>query len=340
MPVFDQPSDATMAAAPARGVDPGVFVLPADKEPLVIDAAAEPDLQATLAPVTALPLLPATPLHPAQRAMVEAQVRARAQGCYLGDHTALCRVMGRYKVYVDTRDIGLASHLLLDGYWEMWVTEALSGLVRPGMVVADIGANVGYFSLLMGDWTGPHGQVLAFEPNPRLHTLLTRTLAVNGMRHARAHGIALADRAGEALLIVPDGEPKNGHLAPAPAPAPTTATATATATHDAHAVRVATHRLDQEQAWADIELAKIDVEGAEERIWAGMAGLLARRTLRTVVLEFTPARYRDPAAFLRALIAPGFDLARIDVFDGIVDCSPDQVLAGPAHEDVMLVLRR
>jgi hypothetical protein len=43
-------------------------------------------------------------------------------------------------MYVDSQDFGLSPHLMLDGYWEMWVTEALVSLVRPGMVVADIGA--------------------------------------------------------------------------------------------------------------------------------------------------------------------------------------------------------
>ena len=236
--------------------------------------------------------------------------------------------MGRYKCYVDTRDIGLASHLMLDGYWEMWVTEALSALVTPGMTVADIGANLGYFSVLLADWVGPHGRMFAFEPNPRMHDLLTRTLAVNGMHHASPHRVALGDRAGEAMLMIPQGEPKNAYIAPLSDPLPD------------RAVRVSTRRLDQNPDWADIELAKIDVEGAEELIWAGMAGLLDRHTLKTVVLEFTPVRYRDPMRFLRALIAPGFSLARIDIHDGIVECNPEHVLAGAAHDDVMLVLRR
>src|SRR5262249_52908281 len=44
---------------------------------------------------------------------LEAFCRARAQGAYLGDHIALCRVLGRYKMYVDTRDTGFGSNLLL-----------------------------------------------------------------------------------------------------------------------------------------------------------------------------------------------------------------------------------
>ena len=316
--------EAAISEVPAAQAATGIFNFEAGTPP---NRLQSPRYMADPHAIT-LPLLPAGAMQPSERDHNEAAVRARACSAYLGDHTALCRIMGRYKCYVDTRDIGLASHLMLDGYWEMWVTEALSALVTPGMTVADIGANLGYFSVLLADWVGPHGRMFAFEPNPRMHDLLTRTLAVNGMHHASPHRVALGDRAGEAMLMIPQGEPKNAYIAPLSDPLPD------------RAVRVSTRRLDQNPDWADIELAKIDVEGAEELIWAGMAGLLDRHTLKTVVLEFTPVRYRDPMRFLRALIAPGFSLARIDIHDGIVECNPEHVLAGAAHDDVMLVLRR
>ena len=49
---------------------------------------------------------------------LEALCRARTQPAYLGENEALCRILGRYKLYVDTRDSGLGAHLLLDGFWE------------------------------------------------------------------------------------------------------------------------------------------------------------------------------------------------------------------------------
>ncbi|WP_353227690.1 FkbM family methyltransferase [Novosphingobium sp.] len=297
-------------------------------EPGESDPPPLPTPGAAALPPVSLPLLRAEPLLPAERALNEAQYRARTGCVYLGDHTVLCRVLGRYKVFVDTRDIGLASHLMLDGYWEMWVTEVLSALVKPGMVVADIGANVGYYALLMAELVGPAGRVFAFEPNPRLHGLMTNSLAVNGMGHAVIHRIALSDCAGEVMLVVPPGEPKNGFIAPVADPVP------------ANAAVVGSVRLDANPDWAGIELAKIDVEGSEEKIWAGMAGLLATKTLKTVVLEFTPERYRDPRAFLQALTAPGFSLARIDVDRGTVACDADAVLSGHPQDDVMLVLQR
>ncbi|WP_204307571.1 hypothetical protein, partial [Enterobacter hormaechei] len=64
----------------------------------------------------------------------EAAIRSLCTNAYLGDGRALVRVLGRYKMFVDTRDVDIGAHLLLDGFWEMWVTELLPQLIRPGAV--------------------------------------------------------------------------------------------------------------------------------------------------------------------------------------------------------------
>lgn len=259
----------------------------------------------------------------------EAAIRHVCHAVYLGDHTAVCRILGRYKIFVDTRDVGLATHLMLEGYWEMWVTEAIVSLMHEGMVAADIGANVGYYTLLMADLSGPSGKVHAFEPNPRLAKLLSRSADVNGFAsRVDVHCLALGDTDGVRTLIVPEGEPKNGHLIDLADDLPE------------NGQQVPVSRLDGAVEWADIEFAKVDVEGAEELVWAGMQGMLDNGRLKTVVLEFTPGRYKDPANFLRALLAPGFSLSRIDYVRGIVEASTADVLNGAPDEDIMLVLQR
>lgn len=269
-------------------------------------------------------------LKPSSRYRNEAAIRHACHTAYLGDHTVLCRILSRYKMFVDTRDLGLATHLMLEGYWEMWVTEAIISLMREGMVAADIGANLGYFTLLMADLVGAGGRVHAFEPNPRLAELLTKSVSLNGFAsRVDVHQLALSARSeGTTTLIVPPGEPKNGYLADLGDNLP----------ENGHHVPVA--RLDGRTEWADIEFAKVDVEGAEELVWAGMQGLLDNGRLKTAVLEFTPGRYENPGKFLQTLLAPGFSLARIDYTRGIVDVGTQDVLAGDPYEDVMLVLRR
>lgn len=260
----------------------------------------------------------------------ETAIRKLCHSAYMGDHTALCRVLGRYKMYVDTRDIGIAPHLMLDGYWEMWVTEALVSLARKGMVVADIGANLGYFSLILADIVGPDGKVHAFEPNPRMTGLLHRSLSINGFsQRVDVHQLALGTECeGEVALIVPPEDPKNAYIVPMVEDLPE------------NGVAVPLARLDGRLDWSTIELIKVDVEGAEQLVWAGAQGLLDSGALKVVVLEFAAARYHDPEGFLRTLMAPGFSLAYIHVKRGIVDITPAKLLEHDPHVDIMLVLRR
>lgn len=259
----------------------------------------------------------------------EAAVRSLCQNACLGDHTALCRVLGRYKMFVDTADTGLSSHLLLDGFWEMWVTEAMLGFVRQGMVVVDIGANLGYFTLLLADLCGTSGQVHAFEPNPALLGRLRRTLAVNGFGpRTHVHGVPLSEQDGlEVQLVVPDGEPKNGHIVAAGPAMAGTAT-------------MRTRRLDSIEGLDRVDFIKIDAEGAEEGIWRGMRGILDRKQPLSIFLEYTKNRYSDPEGFLNEILSGGFNLAAIDPVRGVGPVSVEQVLAGPGNEDWMLALSR
>lgn len=264
------------------------------------------------------------------RSANEAAIRGSCANAYLGGGTALARVLGRYKMLVDTDDFGLSSHLLLDGYWEMWVTEAICAKITKGMVVADIGANLGYFSLLMADLVGPDGFVHAFEPNPTMAWRLRKSMEINGFcDRSSINEVALSESEEDVVqLVIPAGEPKNAHLSA------TADVGTATA------VSVATRRLDGTPDWSGIEFAKIDVEGAEELVWAGAKGLLDDGKLRSVVLEFAADRYADPGAFIDALTAPGFALQWIDPHSGVRPLSRDDLLARNGSEDVMLVLER
>ena len=62
----------------------------------------------------------------------------------------------------------------------MWLTEALSAVLTKGAVAVDIGANLGYFTLLMAELVGPAGAVHAFEPNPAIADRLARSCDIDG----------------------------------------------------------------------------------------------------------------------------------------------------------------
>jgi FkbM family methyltransferase len=268
-----------------------------------------------------LRMLRATP-----REAREAAVRRLCATAAMGDGATLCRVLGRYKMFVDDQDFGLAPNLMLDGYWESWMTEAVLTRAADGMIAVDVGANVGYFTLLLADCVGAAGHVHAFEPNGRIRDLAARSLALNGLAaRVTLHARPLGARSGDAVrLVVPANQPMNGHLAPADGAAPPLRTIT----------------LDDALGGGRVDIVKIDAEGAEYDIWRGMRTIVARGEPMTILLEFTPSRYADPAGFLAELEGAGFALSRIDPRRGVARVSAQAVLRAPATLDQMLALVR
>jgi FkbM family methyltransferase len=262
------------------------------------------------------------------RAANEVAIRNMCTSAYLGDGRALVRVLGRYKMFVDTRDIDVCAHLLLDGFWEMWVTELLARLVRPGMVCVDVGAHVGYFTMLMADLAGPTGVVHAFEPNPRLRRMLDDSARVNGFAaRVRSHAEPLFDTAGLAAeLIVPEAQPSAGHLRILAEGDP--------------AALLRTTRLDAVAGLERCDCIKIDAEASEEAIWRGMRGLFDQARPMTILLEFCAVRYRDPGHFLASIAAEGFALHRADPAEGLRPVRVAEILGEPPATDQILVLIR
>jgi FkbM family methyltransferase len=261
-----------------------------------------------------------------RRAENQATIRSLCRSVYLGDDMALSFVLGRYKMYVDSTDVGLSGHLLLDGYWEMWVTEAMARLIKPGMVVADIGANPGYYTVLMGELVGSTGWVHAFEPNPPIVERLRRNVSINGgYRRTTIHQIALGERNGEAEMFVPVSEPKNARIVTGPRDG---------------SIAVPICRLDSLEGLDRLDVIKVDVEGAEEGLWRGMDGILNANRSLTIFLEFTADRYADAGRFVDDILARNFSLSLIGHDGRIVALDKTRLLALPRNQDQMLLLER
>lgn len=226
------------------------------------------------------------------RETLESAIRRRVQTAYLGDGLVLARILGRHKVFLKSSDRGFACHLMLDGFWEVWLTQFLARQVKPGMHVIDVGANFGYYTLLLGDAVGSTGRVIAIEPNPETASLLYQTILLNGFL-ARTQIIdkALSDANGTAWLYSPSGEPKNARLVDRPELAGGKTFEISTVTLDELAL-----------GWPRVDLVKIDAEGAEVAIVKGMRRLIERDKPR-IVLEFNAARYEQPSDFLEELLA-------------------------------------
>ena len=288
-----------------------------------------------------LPLLPLRALRLEERDRTQALIRRLCHTVQLAvpqaEDVTLARVLGRYKLLLDNRDLGLSPHLMLDGFWEMWVTEALRGIVRHGMVAVDIGANVGYHTVLLADLVGQGGQVHAFEPNPRMAGLLRHSMELNGFAgRVAVHAAPVASSSGRMVrLVVPQGQPMNAHLASEEWASDERAADTGAAVHELQTVS-----LDDILAGQAVDVIKIDAEGAELDIWRGMQAILARARHLSIVLEFAADRYPDPGGFLREAAGLGFSLSCIDHMRGVQAATVESLLDAPPRQDQMLLLAR
>lgn len=260
-----------------------------------------------------------------QREDAEIEIRNRVQVVPVSHGLNLVRVLGHFKMLLSQADRGFACHVMLDGYWEIWLTKFLAARTRSGMRAVDIGANFGYYTLLMGAAVGAAGEVLAVEPNPATAEVLRQNVLLNGLNgHVEVHETALGARDGETVtLFTPSGEPKNSLIVNA-------------VPHGGSVDEVRSTTLGTILGQRSIDLVKIDAEGAEADILIGMMDIL-RRDRPLMVLEFNAARYPHPRAVLAGVLdiygkmgALGFDavVRRVDV---------ETVLTTKVGEDWMLV---
>ncbi len=101
------------------------------------------------------------------------------------------------KFYVNPMDVGIVPHLLADGVYEPRTTEVFKCLLKPGMVVVDIGANFGYYALIAAQFVGSTGKIYACEPEPNNFRLLLNNIKINGFSNVAPLQIALSNRKGQ-----------------------------------------------------------------------------------------------------------------------------------------------
>ena len=236
------------------------------------------------------------------RNKIEAEIAATTKYWYLGDNTAMCQILGGKPIFVSTADRHLAPHLIREGFWEIWITQAMARCLKPGMTAVDIGANVGYYTLLMADAVGQDGAVIALEPNPQIASLLRASISVNGYssRVAVHQSAAFSASGGTIDFFLPDHSPMNATIMSDPG---------------AERLSVPTVRLDDVLP-PKVDFIKMDVEGAEWEAWRGLQETIARNPDIRIFMEFNDARYDGKGdKFLGEVVASGISLGYVD-FDG------------------------
>jgi FkbM family methyltransferase len=166
---------------------------------------------------------------------------------------------------LDGRDF-VTQTLLMTEMWEPEVTQWVTSSLKPGDVFVDVGAHVGYYTLLAGKLVGESGKVVAVEPNPATFARLERDIALNQFKNIVAQKVACTDQ--ETTL----------KFFQAPIDNTGTSSINKTNAHEGNEISVPGVPLDkiiQDLGIKRVDLVKIDVEGAEMMVLGGMTNIIA-----------------------------------------------------------------
>ncbi len=191
------------------------------------------------------------------------------------------------------RDL-IQSRIFYSGVWEPSLTAYIQSRLRPGDIFVDVGANIGYFTVLGARLVGPAGRVIAIEASPSIYQKLNRSLALNGATNVDALNVAVAPTRGKVDIF----------LGPA-----WNLGATSLRGEDGGRSEATIEAAPLSEILAHVDLSrvrlfKIDVEGSEASLLRDLLGLLPRLNPNVeIIVEIAPSRVAEGDTVVRNLFA-------------------------------------
>jgi FkbM family methyltransferase len=204
------------------------------------------------------------------------------------------------KVKGDAREI-IEQYIYYFGVWEPHITAWISRRLAPGDTFVDVGANIGYYSLLASRLVGASGTVVAIEPSPRTFSKLNANMTLNGLSNVRT--VNLAASACDGIVQIFRGDEHSSGL--------TTIIERKGFELECEVSAAPLSSILRPEEMRNTRLVKIDVEGAEWSVVAGMASLInkGRRDLE-IIIEVDTDRLahqgKTPDDLLRPFLTTGF----------------------------------
>jgi FkbM family methyltransferase len=204
-------------------------------------------------------------------------------------------------MYLDQDD---SMGLSLGGVYEPVETKLVRELVRPGSVVLDVGANIGYFTLLFARLVGSSGHVIAFEPDPYSFDLLARNIRANEYGNVTALQLAASNQESR-LRLYRDrfGNLDHGLME---------------SSSDVEGITIRSVRLDDFLPTVTdraIDFVKMDIQGSEGWALEGMERRLREMNTSLLLTEFWPTGLDrigyGALNFLRLLQRLGFEMVDV-----------------------------
>lgn len=191
------------------------------------------------------------------------------------------------------------------GMYEPFETQLFRDTVKKGMVVVDIGANIGFFTVIAAQRVGASGSVFVFEPEPANFGFLKKTCELNRFTHVTLDQRAVSDTRGKSALYI---TPEN-----------TGAYSLVDNRKTGSSIPIETETLDTiltSHNISSVDIIKMDIEGAELNALQGMETIIKASPNVIMFTEFFPQAIRrfgkDPLNFLMLLKKFGFSLSHID----------------------------
>jgi FkbM family methyltransferase len=246
-----------------------------------------------------------------------------------------------FKIFVRRNDFYIGAPIARDRMYESHISDQLRTLLKPGDVFVDIGANIGYFTMMGASVVGPHGHIFAFEPLSDNYDLMMQSVTANSFDNVDIYPFAIAESKQTFQLDV-SGFGSNARVIDfSPQAVPGAGPDNL----------VEAFTLDEILAETDrIDVIKLDIEGAEPRAWQGMEQIITQHR-PTIVFEFSPnlikvTSHVEPTDFLEQVMQRGYDLFIIKNEGRLTHSaqSPEQIIqwhkqTGLAHIDILALPR-
>lgn len=153
-------------------------------------------------------------------------------------------------------DNGVELALYLHGTYEEGTVSEIQKRLQPGQTFLDIGANIGWISLIASKQVGLNGKVIAVEANPKTLPILQHNLALNQVENCSILGLALSDEVGETKIYENWNVNRGG--------------ASLLQQDDTEGIPIQMERLDNlYDPETPLHMVKIDVEGFEGKVIKG-----------------------------------------------------------------------
>jgi len=210
---------------------------------------------------------------------------------------------GEEIIYVNSLDRLVAAtlwkHSLLSGF----ESEIYKSTVKNGMTVLEIGANIGFFTMLFAKLAGENGKVFAFEPDPDNFRLLEKNIKANNYKNAECVRKAVSKRTGTARLFISEEHHGDHRIFDS--------------FDGRRSVEIETVAIDDFMPQgASVDFIKMDIQGAEYSALQGMERTIKNSGPLIMLCEFSPALLRkagsSPMEFLKKLETLGFALRYLD----------------------------